>query len=168
VQRFQEGFAMTLIIVVVVGASMVGVAVILWQLRGRVDPIVRHARAISALRDIAQTGRSTPELTRSEEPVTGLRVLQEAPTPPGPQRRRSDPGTLRRKASTHTRRPTVTPEPQGNLKAADRPTIATLPTIGWRPINGHAPTTGIDGPTIDNESRPTDTVHDEDTAPTSS
>ncbi len=154
--------------VIVAGVLMVGAVVILWQLRGRVDPIVRHARAISALRDIAQTGRSTPELTRSEEPVAGLRVLQEAPAPPGPQRRRSDPGNLRRKGSTHTRRPTITPEPQGNLKGADRPTIATLPTIGWRPMNGHAPTTEIDRSIIDDESRPTDAVHDEDTAPTSS
>jgi hypothetical protein len=158
---------MALIIVVVVGALMVGAVVILRQLRGRVDPIARHARTISALRDIAQTGRSASELTRSEKPVAGLRVLQEAPTPPGPQRRRSDPGNLRRKASTHTRRPPITPKPQGNLKGADRPTIATLPTIGWRPMNGHPPTTEIDGPTIDDESRPTD-VHNENTAPTSS
>jgi hypothetical protein len=159
---------MALILVVVVGVLMVGAVVILWQLRGRVDPIARHARAISALRDIADAGRSAPELTRSEEPVAGLLVLREAPTPPGPQRRRSDPGNLRRKGSTHARRPPVTPEPQGTLKAADRPTVATLPTIGWRPMNGLGPTAEIDGPTIDDESRPTDAVHEEDTAPTSS
>jgi FtsZ-interacting cell division protein ZipA len=138
-------------LILVVGALMVAAVVVIgWQLRDRVDPIARHARAISALRDIAQSRRSEAEPTRSGEPVGGVRLLQEAPSPSGPKHRRSDPGNLQRNGSSRTRRAPVTPTPQRLRKGADRPTIATIPTIGWRPSNGLAPTAEIVGSTIDN------------------
>jgi len=78
-------------ILVMVAPLFAGALVlVLVRRHGRVDSIASHARAIAALRAIAERAPSVVEPMRAEDRPAGLRVLAAPPT--GPHSRARRPG----------------------------------------------------------------------------
>ena len=103
---------------------------ILVRRHGRVDSIASHARAIAALRAITERAPSVVEPMRAEDRPAGLRVLAAAPTGPHSRPRRAGGGQRGRDGAARRR---VGRHEFEDLKRADRPTVATLPTVSARP-----------------------------------
>jgi hypothetical protein len=98
----------------------------MWRLGSRFQSVRAHERALAALRDISERAPFVSEPARGDaETSRAIQVLDDR-TSAAPDRRAA--AAL---AAMSNRRQ--------NAAKHDRPTIASIPTVGWRPASPPEP-----------------------------
>jgi len=104
-----------------------------WRLGSRFQSVRAHERALAALKDISERAPFAAEPERDDtEAVRAVQVLDD------------------RALSRHARHDTApgvdVTEPRARAAKQDRPTIASIPTVGWRPARPADPGPGTETP----------------------